>query len=83
MWPALEGVAAYLFLIVVVWSAPAAPTVGVLGGIGLGAAGLGGATLALAYWRERTEEAQQPRLHGLGTALLMLGALGWILLPVV
>lgn len=52
-WPVLEGVAAYLFLIVVVWSAPTAPTVGMLGGIGLGA------------------------------ALLMPGALGWILLPMV
>lgn len=76
-WPSREGVATYLFLIAVVWSVPASPTVGPWGGIGLCAGGLGGAAVALAYWRERTQETQQPRLHGFGTALLGLGAFFW------
>lgn len=74
-WPALEGAVAYLFLITVAWSVPDTAPLGVLVWSGFLTTGIGGASVALAYWRERSHEAQQPHLHGIGVGGMVLGIL--------
>lgn len=76
-WPALEGAATFFFLIAVTWTAGEISETRPLLWTGLGLAGAGGLTVAVAYWQERLQETQTPVLHCVGTGLIVAGAVAF------